>query len=141
MFDTDTIIVREVCNGAIFITGLAVLAIFANHIRNVYKESGDWYRSVDVHAAAAIILLVLGHVIRAGASWMEFLWSHMGWDNDFWANTIEIFLLATLLIVLGKELIVFEFTPKKWRWPFTIGTASLAVLIPLIMALIVEYLN
>jgi hypothetical protein len=137
MFNEQAIILREICNGIMFIGAVVMIGIFAHYIWRRSRERDRWYRDIAVQAAGAISVLLLGHSIRAGASWMEFLWLDIGWDNSFWTAAIDIFLAATILTVMGKMLMVFAFSPYRWRWHLTLGTAVVAIALPIAVALIV----
>jgi len=134
-FSSQTVVVREICNGAMFLSALFVIGIFANYVRHRCAEGfrrclGD----PVVLAALCIIVLMVGHAIRAGSSWMEFLWRDLDWDAGAWTNTETIFLTATALILSGKLLIVYVFAVWEWRWVLVALALMISVGVPLAVA-------
>src|SRR4051812_27538742 len=101
-FETTAVIVREVCNGIIFCCAAVMLYVFGNFIWVARRDKDEWHTDRAVWAAGAIGVLLAGHMLRAGSSWMEFLWLDMGWDNAIWTDALTLFLASIAFIVVGK---------------------------------------
>lgn len=136
MFTETTILVREVCNGIMAVSALTMLAVFISYVITESRTEQFWYNDPAVHAAVAIIVLTLGHFIRALSGWMEFVWLDFG-KVGWWVNTVGIFMLSTILIVLGKLMIVYTFSPAKWRWQITLAAGVVSITIPIGVTLLV----
>jgi len=142
MFNETSIILREVCNGMMFVSAFILIVLFASFLwREVARDKHCWVRDPVCQSAIVIILLLVGHGIRAFAAWMQFLWMDIGWDADFWTNSIELFIAATVIIVTAKQFMVIVFSSEKWRWPLTALTLVLTVVIPMSVALSVASYN
>lgn len=136
MFDDETVLLREICNGIMCMGAIWMIAIFVPYIYRRVRTEPGWYSDIVVQAAIAIIVLVLGHLVARFAGWMQFLWVDMGWDADYWANASDIFLTATVLTVLGKMMNVYAFSVWRWRWVMTGLALSTSIGIPLAVAAI-----
>lgn len=142
-WDATTIEFREVCNGAMFISAVIMMGIFACYFYRNRRIIRDWWRGNLTHraqeawntmqAAVAIIVLLSGHALRAGTSWLEFLWSDMGWEPNVWVSTYEIFAVATALTILGKVSMIYTFSPLRCRNLIVSGTLLCAFGIPLLV--------
>jgi len=119
------------------VSAVVLILIFSDYIlRQCYKNSAECLRDNAVQAALALLVLLLGHAIRAFSGWMQFLWMRSDWDPDFWANGIDLFLAATVLIVTGKIFMIYIFVPHKWRWT-ALFTVTCAVTVPVLVAILV----
>lgn len=135
MFDESSIIVREICNGAMCVSAIILVCVFSRYILRTRREMpGGWYKDIAVHAAIAAIVLLSGHVIRAFAGWMQFFYMDVGWDPDFWVNSNTIFLTATALVLSGKLMMVYAFSRDGTQATVTIRAAVAAITIPLTVA-------
>lgn len=137
-FTMESAIVREICNGIMCVSAILLVAIFSDYIlRRCYKDSASCFSDSAVQAAVVILVLLVGHAIRAFSGWMQFLWVRNDWEPNFWANTLWLFLTATVLIVLGKVLMVYVFAPYKWRLCIACFTVFFAVAVPVLVAVVV----
>lgn len=139
MFTEQSVHLRELGNGIMFISAICMIAIFSYYLVARFRIQG-WKccRDLASQAAASIVILMAGHAVRAGSSWMEFIWTDVGWNNDFWANSVIFFTIASGLIIIGKMLIIFAFSSYYWRWHITIGAGAISLFIPLIVLLLVQ---
>lgn len=137
-FTQESIILREICNGMITISGIVVLMMFvhyairAGNVRRVLTD--PVYQS-----AAALAILISGHVIRSFAAWMQFIWMDADIDADFWANSSEIFILATVLIIIGKQSMIIIFSSDDWRWPLSVFAITATITIPVLVAVVMSH--
>lgn len=137
MFDESSIIVREICNGAMCVSAIILVGVFSAYILRTRREMPrEWYRDIAVHGAIAATVLLTGHVIRSFAGWMQFFYMDIGWDPDFWVNSNALFLTATAIILSGKLMMVYAFSCHGKRGIATAATAVAAVIIPLTGALV-----
>ncbi len=138
MFEEKAIILREICNGIMFIGAIVMIIIFMDYILRMRREWPEvWSKDIAVRGAAAVVILMTGHALRAFTSWMEFLLRHLGHNPEWLTNALVLFLMATILIVLGKMSIIFAFSRYKWRWYWTIGASVVSVTIPVLIAVLV----
>src|SRR5262245_22506471 len=124
-----TIFVRQVANGAMAISALFVIGVFLHFVWNNWS-----YRRhhVAVKAAIAILVLSCGHVIRSFSSWMEFLWVDIGWDIGLWlVQSWTWFTFAAILVLIGKSLMLLNFSPWRYRKRITFWALFTALTIPL----------
>lgn len=135
MFTETTALLREICNGIMFFSAACLVLLFIHYIvHRTYWRPWAFMDSAAVQAAAAIVVLMLGHSIRAFSGWMQFFYFGQGWDPTYWANAALPFITATALIFLGKLLIIFAFAPYRWRWLLIAATASVSILVPVALA-------
>src|SRR5678809_520406 len=136
MFNETSVILREVCNGMMFVSAFILILLFSSFLRKeIVKDKSCWAFDPVCQSAIVIILLLIGHGIRAFSAWMQFIWMDIGWDPDFWANSIEIFISATVIIVSAKQFMVIVFSSDRWRWPLSALTLILTTTIPMGIAL------
>jgi uncharacterized membrane protein len=128
----ETIIVREVCNGVMFLSALMIIGIFMHYMWKRRREKFD----TNLQAALAITIVLLGNSFRAGSSWMEFLWVQLNWNSGFLRETIEFFITATVLIVLGKVMMINTFAPDQYRKTLTILALIISFGVPMLVAFI-----
>lgn len=137
MFDDTSIIVREICNGAMCISALVLVGVFSSYILRTRREMPNtWRQDIAVHGAFAAVVLLTGHAIRAFAGWAQFLFLDLRLDADFWANSNAIFLTATAFVLTGKLLMVYAFSRNGTRAAFTAAAAAAAIIIPITVAAI-----
>lgn len=130
-FTEQAATIREICNGILFLSAILLVAVWVDYAFNYRKQHPrKWWRDDAVQGAGILALLMLGHAMRAGSSWMEFLYADIGWNNSFFANSIEIFIAATSIILVAKLLIAYKFTRYGWRWFALGGLFLLSVGIP-----------
>lgn len=139
MFDEQAIVLREICNGIMFLSACTLIGIFTHYIWAGASKNRLWYKDSSNHAAAAIVILMAGHATRAFSSWMEFLFADLGWDNSLWINSLYLFTIATALIISAKLLMVYTFAPTRWRALLTWTALAASVGIPGLLALIAAY--
>jgi hypothetical protein len=108
-------------------TALITVVVFGEYLIRFMCTERKWYRHMTFQAALAIFIMVLGHFLRASTSWLGFLWARMGWTavgsggsngfallaEPFWFNAAWVFIVATILITLGKLLIILAFAPDE----------------------------
>jgi hypothetical protein len=105
--------IREFCYGTWSISSTALLFVLTYYLYCM-KAPGFW-RKVEVQAAAALGMLVFGHVVLSFFSWGE--WTFMVSRPDVGILTrAEPFIFGTAFILAGK----FYCT-----WMFTYGTRLL----------------
>lgn len=137
MYTDETIVLREICNGMMAVSAVILISVFAVYVIRYSRAARGWYNDIGVQAAIAVIILMVGHLIRAFSSWMEFLWLDLGWPQGFWVNAVGVFVAATIFTVAGKVLCAFAFAPYRWRWHLTVFIAVVSIAIPLIVAALV----
>ncbi len=137
MFGEGSVILREICNGIMCISAVMIIGIFIHYVWRGIRENPHWYRDPVIQSAGAIIILLTGHAMRAFSGWMQFLWLDIGWDPDFWANSMDIFVVATALIIGAKLLMVSIFAPGRWRALLTNSALVFSIGIPVVIALVV----
>lgn len=135
-FAASDIVVREVCNGIIFCCAAVMVYVFGHFIWIARRGNKEWQSDRAVWAAGAIMILLVGHLLRAGSSWMEFLWLDMGWDNTVWADALALFLASIAFIVVGKVLMIIIFVPDRWSMMRTMGLIAAAIIFPVILRLV-----
>lgn len=121
---------REITNGMWAVSGLALLAVIIGYIVNAARHRPLWWRDPGVQFAAAMGLLVLGHVIRAGFSWAEFVELSRGalrWTFPF---VSELYFTAMAFTVVGKLLCIYVLMPPAWRWRVIAAALLLTIGIP-----------
>jgi hypothetical protein len=132
-FTSLDISVRQLANGAMALSSFLVLVIF---LQFIWSNRKDWRTSIAVQAALAITVVVFGHSLRAFNSWAEFLLLQHGFNPAAWLPyTWVVFLSATVLIVTGKSLMLYIFTPKYRWWLIGVGI-PLCLIIPLAVAML-----
>lgn len=138
MFPNYTVLVREICNGIMFVSAVLLIMIFVDYIFRSCQSDRDCFRDSAIQAAISLIILMLGHAIRAFTGWMQWLSIRNEWATDIWIDEINMFLVATVLIVLGKDLMIYTFTPYRWGWRLglAIGAAVVAITIPVLVAIL-----
>lgn len=140
-FGPFNLLVREAANGAMALSALLLIVIFARFCwRN---RLAFWRRSMpekdrqEYLAAAAIMILMVGHFFRAASSWVEFLLTGIGQDASGWIRWTWIwFLISVALIVLGKAMMIGVFAAQAWRKVVIYVWLPLCVLVPIMIALI-----
>lgn len=137
MFAENSIILREVCNGIMFISAVIIVGIFLHYVWTATNNDRNWYKNPVTQSAGAIILLMTGHAMRAFSGWMQFLWMDIGWDPSLWSNSVDLFIVATTLIIGAKVLMIFIFSPIRWRTFLTNTALLLSIGIPAAIALAV----
>jgi hypothetical protein len=137
MFTDYSILLREICNGIMCVSAVVLVGIFTDYILRRWREdSARCFKDSAVQAALAILVLLCGHAIRAFSGWMQFLWMRNDMDPDFWANAVELFLTATVLIIAGKVMMIYTFAPVQWRWKALVVTV-IALAVPIVVAILV----
>jgi hypothetical protein len=114
-FAPDTAALRAYCNGAMAVSSLILIGIFVRYIIGSIRRP-RWWRDLSVQAAGAITILMIGHLVRAATSWVTFTWIAEHWDVSQWTNEWSYFLGATILVLVGKILMTWSFSPSRWRW-------------------------
>jgi ABC-type glycerol-3-phosphate transport system permease component len=138
-FTEQTIMLREFCNGVLFLSAVMLIVIFARYIIHECGLSGwhNCHKDIAVQAAAAIVILMCGHAVRAGSSWMEFFWERHEWPGGWWSkNTLWVFLTATALTLTGKMLITYAFVPWRYRWHLVAFVATVSIAVPLVVLMV-----
>lgn len=127
------IFVREVVNGAMALSALLVCFVFA---RYAWHNRTSLRHNSTVKAAVAILILMAGHFMRAGSSWVEFMLLDLGIDTKHWLQWTWLwFILAFIGIVSGKILILGAFAPRKWRNRLILIGMPLCAVVPLLIAI------
>lgn len=134
-FGQFNLMVREVVNGAMALAALLLIWIFA---RYCWRNRSELWRDEATIAAAAILVLMIGHFLRAFSSWIEFMLIDLGRNTNAWVEWTWItFLISGTLIITGKAMILRIFAPLKWRWTIMAIGIPACVLIPIIIAVLV----
>lgn len=132
-FEFDDALIREIANGIITLSGLLLLFIFA---RYCWHHKNSIYKNASVKVALAIMLLMAGHSIRSGGSWIEFFMLRMLYRMDHWLNwSFTWFLAAMGFILLGKLMMIYLFAPINWRRPLLFIWVPFCLLAPLVVVL------
>ena len=127
------VFIRQIANGSMAIGALFVIGVFAHYIIVNWSKRSQ----VPMRAAVAIIILTLGHLIRSSSAWLEFMWMDLKWDLSLWAvKSWTWFLMSAVLVLVGKALMLLNFSPWEQRRKLTITAIACAVLIPLAIALV-----
>lgn len=145
MYTEQIIILREICNGIMFLSAVLVMTIvFVTYVVRQYnrgewlgvdgKPVDHWYQDIAVQAAGAFIVLMIGHAIRAGSSWAEFFWLRHGWGFGGWVDLLAIFIAATGFTLAGKLLVTFAFTKRRWGWWLVFFVGGMSISIPLLVS-------
>ena len=138
-FSALNLLVREAVNGTMALSALLLVIIFG---RYSWRNRFSLARSQTTQAALAIMILMCGHLVRAGSSWVEFLLIDMGLSAAGWIKWTWIwFLIAAALIVVGKGMMAYTFAPRAWRRAIFLGAIPACILIPLLIALTVALLS
>lgn len=126
--DPFVIAIREFANGTMFLSALLLLFIFAVFC---WKNRKSFLYNHTTQAAAAIAVLMAGHAVRSGSSWVEFMIAaqRLNLSNWFYWSPIW-FLTATSLVIWGKVLMIYVFAPKKYCWYFIMIGIPLCLIIP-----------
>lgn len=138
MFSDKAILMREIGNGIMFLSAMCTVFIFAWYIWDYHKELG--WRDRTIIAATSICVLMTGHAVRAGPSWMEFLWADLGWDPHVWTSRLEFFFTATVLTILGKLWVDFTFSKYNYRWPIFAFISIFSIGLPIGLHFFMEWL-
>jgi len=132
-YDTATVFVREICNGALAISAFVVFFIFCRYVVVRIRQCERWWRDELILAAGAIAVLIVGHFIRALSQWMQFMWIGNGWGAGHWANAWTYFTISTAIILFGKMMMIAIFSPWQ-RWCLVASTLILAIGLPTALA-------
>lgn len=131
-FSSLNIFVRQIVNGTMTLSALLVLIIFA---RYVWNNRQSLRHNEAVQAAAAIMVLMAGHTMRAASSWVEFILLDAGISTAIWLKWTWIwFLLAFIGIVIGKVLMLNMFAPRTWRKTLIVVGIPACIVIPFLIA-------
>lgn len=138
MFPNYTVLVREICNGVMFVSAVLLIVIFVDYIFRTCQSDKDCFKDSAIQAAISLTILMIGHAIRAFSGWMQWLSIRNEWETNIWIDEINMFLVATVLIVLGKDLMIYTFAPYRWGWRFTVavGAAVVAITIPILVVIL-----
>lgn len=137
-FNETTILIRQAAHGSMFIANLFVIAIFARYIWRERKTIGrHWYRDPTLQASGALLVLFIGHLIRSGSSWLEFMHLQVGAHPAF-ANIPVIFSIAAALILIGKALVIYAFAPERNLRALIVTMVLASVFVPLLVMAMLE---
>lgn len=140
-FAEHSVVVREVCNGVLALSALALVCIFGCYVHRRWRTFG--FKNGDellaAQAASAITLLLVGHFIRSFLGWMQFVWADLGWPADNWTNASEYFIIATILILAGKWAMVYIF--GMLRWPMLLLLALGIFSVPVALAVLIAVIT
>lgn len=107
------------------------------------RQFRRWQCDAGFQAATAILVLQLGGLWRSVAAW----WMYTAYDNN-WQPTV--FLVAMLLLIIGKAMMLWCFTPDRalgssnifWRlWHsrfITSASVAAALLLPTVVVILTE---
>lgn len=138
MFSDEAEVLRQVCNGIMCVGAIMVIDTFARYIWRRYQRDRGWLRDITVLAAATLIVLFVGHAIRAFSAWMQFLYLSLEWNPSFWTNSALLYIPATIFIIIGKMLAIYFFSPQKTRVMTTTLKVGFMIAIPVVLAIMVE---
>jgi hypothetical protein len=114
-FSDLVLMVRTGVNGALAFSALLLMLVFVSFI---IERRKNFFRSVEVQAAATILLLIVGHFLRAFSSWIEFNLVGFNIDPTHWVTWTWIWFLASAILILtGKAFMIVIFSQGRWwRW-------------------------
>jgi hypothetical protein len=138
IFTDESAVLRQICNGIMCVGAIMVIDTFVRYLWQRSKKDPQWTHDIAVVAAISLIILLSGHAIRAFSGWMQFLALSLHGNASFWANSMSQFLLATLLIVIGKVAMIYFFSPERTRHFDAIVKLIGMSLIPVLIAVIAE---
>ena len=128
-----TIFVREVVNGSMALGAAFVILVFLRYIILNWRK-GD----ITLAAAVAILVLTVGHFIRAFSSWVEFIWFDLKWDASLWmVQSWSWFIISGVLVISGKMLMLIAFSPHRYRMLIVSTAMALCITLPIILALMI----
>lgn len=130
------LLVRELANGIWAVSSTILLLIILNYIRGQMQTEYRWWRNPGVQVAGALSVMMGGHLIRALAQWIQFLYVNSSQDPGLWGHW-GVFVVATICIIIGKLLCIYALVPSHWHWRLMIGTVVLALGIPAAVAWLV----
>lgn len=138
MFSDESEVLRQICNGIMCVGAIMVIDTFVRYIWRRYQRDRGWLRDITVLAAATLIVLFVGHAIRAFSAWMQFLYLSLEWNPSFWTNSALLYIPATIFIIIGKMLAIYFFSPQKTRVMTTTLKVGFMIAIPVVIAVMVE---
>lgn len=135
LFDTYNPLVREFMNGTWAVSSFILIIALLLYIWNASRTS-RFSENVGMQFAAALSVLLTGHFIRSFFTWMEFTKELSTGGPIVWSKYSPPFLfLGTVTLLLGKALVLYTFTPFKWRWPVLLSFTAVTLGIPLLVYL------
>jgi hypothetical protein len=130
-FDNLSIAVREICNGAMAVSAVILIASLARYIAYYAPRAKKrWYDDAGVQIALACIVMLIGNVIRSVGGWAQFVLLRLEHDVDDLVNAMEYFIVATVLVLIGKAMIMFFFMSTSWRLWAVAAMLVVSVLVP-----------
>src|ERR1043166_3193781 len=101
-------------NGALSLSALFLIIIF---MRYCWRNRRSFWINRTVQLAGAVLVLMIGHCVRATGAWVEFILLRNQFDLSEWLKYSAVwFTIAAALIIYGKILMLYSFTPTLWRW-------------------------
>lgn len=131
-FEFREALIREMANGTMAVSGLLLVVIFSSYC---WKNRSSLSQNHTTQAAFAILILMIGHLIRAGGAWIEFfLLRHLiRLDEWLWWSVIW-FVASAVLVLSGKLLMVYIFAPARWHRALIFAAIPTCVAVPLLLA-------
>jgi hypothetical protein len=133
-FTQDTALIRAYCGGVTAVSAIVLTGVFVRYIALAIRDQDGWWKDLGVQAAGALIVLMVGHIFRAASSWTTFLWVSEGWNPSYWVNSWFYIIAATVLVMAGKILMLWAFSPLHLRWIFISVMLVLSLSIPAVVS-------
>lgn len=99
---------------------------------NLRQGHTKWWLDVGVKFASAMSIMVIGHMIRSWSQWLQLVFLQTG--DTYSSLTYPLFFGAALcFIITGKFLILWTFTPIRYRKCVLAGAMTLTFGIPFLV--------
>lgn len=111
--------VNEITNGMWAVAAGILLLILVRYIWrvrrfNIKQGHTKWWNDTGVVFGGAMAVMVLGHFIQATSRWFEYVQFREG-DTDSVFASIWIIIPSMVIVILGKMLVFWAFTPMRYR--------------------------
>jgi hypothetical protein len=128
-----SVMLNELGNGAWFIASCFMWGYLAVYLWKRCKLDPKCWRDPTVAAAGALMILITGHIARAGPLWLNLILLSQGnVDLAEWFGPQIWIPLSTVIILAGKSLCIYWFAPRHWRWYLLSGLLFCALTIPML---------
>lgn len=132
---TEFVEVHEIANGMWSLIATIMLIALIRYIFNIRAFSvrhghTKWWLDIGVQFALAMIIMVTGHMLRGWMTWIQFVMLRYG-EIDNLLTSPQVLIPPLFLIILGKFLVLWTITPRKWRKCFITASALIVVTIPI----------
>ena len=123
--------VRELANGTWFVLNVALAGLFIRYVAKRWREP-YWYTIQEVAGAIGLSLYFIGSAIMRAWVWGDLLYGGQGDRMAWWSERIEVPLTAAAMAITGAVCCIRIFSDRRWGRFFWIGTACIAVLVPVL---------